>query len=176
MQKASIKIKSNKITRKDIKSNLKNVTIDNFDRMLNIAIYAFRVKQSLYIRGELSPKGFLYNDDIYSLNLGKKSGKGELLIADHIIEIFDRFKIADDFASKGDALTAFLLDHDDIFYTYFENKYKDKDINEEDYVVQFNESYNRMSALLLNYDVSNYISSDPKLDKELNKFINKKSK
>lgn len=170
--KTKVKKKDLLLTREDIKKNINDPKINNLDRMLNLPLYIYRVKAMLYEGKQISARGFLFNDDIYSLPIGKKNAKGEILIDSKIMEFMNRFMLAEEFVDKGDTLTAFLVDHDDIFYDSFvDGTYHglvDKNANaNEQYVNDFNEAYIRTSNLLLNYQVSGMISNDEVLTREV---------
>jgi len=166
--KTKLKKKDLLLTKEDFKKGLTNGTIDTLDRMLHTPLYTFRVKEALYSKKLISPKGFLFNDNIYSLPLGKKNSKGEILIDDDILKLLDRFMLGEEFADKGDALTAFMIDYDDILYDVFLNQVED--ITKDEYTYEFSKAYSRVTDLLLSYQVSDRINDDPELNTELTKW------
>jgi hypothetical protein len=155
------------LTKEDIKKGFNSKNIDAFDSMLNDDLYGFRVKKYFYEAGKLSKKGFLFNNDIYILPLGKKNSKGEILIDDAVLEIFDRYLLAKDFALKGDVMTAFLVDMSDTLYTVIKEQMKhkgtEKEMKETEYVMVFNTAYLEVTAALVDHDVNMYLSENPDL-------------
>lgn len=174
--KTKLKKKDLLLTREDFKNTVAGTKIDTLDRMFHTELYTFRIKAALYNKGAISAKGFLFNDSIYKLPLGKKNGKGEILIDDDILKLFDRFQLAEEFVEKGDTFTGFLVDHDDIFYTVFEDRKEGKEMSENEYIMAFNDAYVRTSTLLLNYKVSNKIDNDEKLSTSLIMWTDKQEK
>jgi len=141
--------------------------MDAFDTMLNNDLYSFRVKKHFYTEGKLSKKGFLFNDNIYVLPLGKKNSKGEILIDDAVLKIFDRYLLSKDFALKGDVMTAFLIDMSDSLYAVIKESLKhkgtDKEIKESDYVMSFNNAYLEVTAALVDHEVTMYLNDNQDL-------------
>ena len=116
MKKLSKVIKDQILTEKDFRDSLKDVKIKKFVDMLSNNMYGFRVKTALYQAGKISAKGLLFGDNIFNLPLGKKSPKGEIMIDNDLLAIFDRFLLTEEMSVQGDALTAFMVDHDDSLY------------------------------------------------------------
>lgn len=167
--------KAKKLTREDIQRSLGDANIAKFNRMLDINIYSYRIKLLMYKNGSLSPKGFFLNDDIFNLELGKKI-KGKIHIDDGVLEIFDRFLLADNFMESGDALTAFLIDHNDELYnTYKKVSGGDEKIEDGEYLQLFNAVYNKVSNDLLDIEVNNLLISDKKLSVVLKEIQLKKN-
>ena len=156
-----------KLTKRDIKKALNDTNMDLFDAMLHDELYSFRVKKHLYETDQISKKGFLFNDNIYVLPLGIKSPKGEIMIADPIMAIFDRYTLAKEFAEKGDVMTAFLVDSSDSLYnvikTSMASKGKEGAMNEKAYVVAFNTAYLEVNAALVDHEVNLFLGENADL-------------
>lgn len=156
-----------KLTKKDIKKALSNKSTDQFDAMLHNDLYSFRIKKHLYESGQISKKGFLFNDNIYVLPLGKKNAKGEIMIANEVMEIFDRYTLAKEFAEKGDVMTAFLVDTSDTLYNTIKKSLSEKgsagEVNEQEYVMAFNTSYLEVTAAIVDHEVNLYLVANPDL-------------
>jgi hypothetical protein len=54
-----------------------------------------------------------YNDND-ERSLAKKKKK-EILISNSLLEIFDRYLLCEELIRKGDSITAFLVEHNDVF-------------------------------------------------------------
>ena len=153
-----------KLTREDILRSLGDETTEKFNKMLSISIYAYRIKLYMYQKGALSPKGFLLNDDIFNLDLGKKIG-GEIHIDEGVLKIFDRYTLVENFIESGDALTAFLIDHSDELYDVYRKAVEeDEDISSEEYLQVFNAAYNNVSADLLDIRIDKLLCDNKELD------------
>lgn len=167
MRKANKEKAKRKLTKRDIKKALTSSNMDLFDAMLHDELYSFRVKKHLYDTDQISKKGFLFNDNIYVLPLGVKDHKGAIMIANPIMEIFDRYTLAKEFAEKGDVMTAFLIDSSDSLYNTIKNSLKDKgtegEMNEKEYVVAFNTAYLEVNAALVDHEVTMYLNENPDL-------------
>ena len=149
------------LTAKDFGKALGDSKVKKFTDMLNNNLYHYRVKLALYRADKISPKGFLFNNDIYNLPLGKKNAKGEILIDNDILVIFDRFLLGEQLVKKGDALTAFISDHSDELYEALRtNATKEKKISEDEYIQLFSLCYNDVSDRLLGSKVSEIIEED----------------
>jgi hypothetical protein len=156
--------KAAELTPKDFAKAIGNNKIEALTHMLRSDLYAYRIKKYLYDEGKISPNGFLFNDNIYNLPLGKKDAKGEILIDSGIMAIFDRFMFSDKLAEKGDALTAYIVDHDDALYeVLMQNVSKEKKISEDEYIQVFNEAYKRVSTIILDAQINILLDSDTKL-------------
>lgn len=164
MKKESRVAKSMILTEKDFISASKNEKIASLIKMLSNNIYGFRVKVALYYDKKISEKGLLFNDNIYNLPLGTKNGKGEILIDNSILAVFDRYLLAEDMASKGDALTAFVVDHDDMLYNaILANKTADIKMSEEKYIELFSMAYSSLSNIILDHKVNVLLTNTPEL-------------
>lgn len=161
------------LTKEDIKKGLKDSSIDSFDKMLNTDLYSFRIKQYLYSDKKISARGFLFNDDIYNLPLGKKDRKGNILIDDGIIKIFDRFLLAQTFVEDDDVLVGFLVDSSDLLYETI-CKIADKGeevVTESDYVSVLNVAMSEIFDIITVQEIENFIFKDTELTKLANKKI-----
>ena len=154
---------------------IKGTPAEGLERMLDTPLYSFRVLKYMYEINELSPAGFLNNDNIYDLRLGKISGKGDILMRSGIMELFSRFGMANSFAEQGDALTAFFIDNDDKFYEYFIEKMSNgtEDVTQDAYTMEFNGAFNRISTVMLNHVANTFLEEDPTIVKHLNKKYSK---
>jgi len=151
---------------------LGNEKVAKLDKMLNANIYAFRVKKLLFDKKKISPRGMLLNDDIYNLTIGKKDAKGVILIDSDIMELMNRFSLAEQFVESGDALTGFFIDHSDVLYEAVRPPEEGKEkISEGEYVQVFNKVYDDMSEKFLGVEVSMMLVDDPKLEKLYMKII-----
>lgn len=160
------------LTPKDFANAVGNKKVESLTQMLRDDLYGFRVKKYLYDEGKISPKGLMFNDNIYNLPLGKKDIKGEILIDSGIMKIFDRFMFSDNLAEKGDALTAFIVDHDDALYeVLMQNVSKEKKITEQEYIQVFNEAYKRVSNIILESKITSLLN-----DKKLKSILVQKTK
>ena len=164
MKKASRVIKDQILTEKDFREGLKDEKIKKFVDMLSSNLYSFRVKAALYADKKISARGFLYNDNIYNLPLGKKNDKGQILIDNSLLEIFDRYLLSEDMTMKGDALTAFMLDHDDSLYAVLRENMTAKDkMTSQEYIQIFSRAYNTTSEIILEHKINMLVSTDPAL-------------
>ena len=162
------KAEQEKLTASDFMAALGDTKVELFMNMLRTETYAFKIKKYLFENKKLSVRGFLYNDSVFNLKLGKKDDKGNILIDNGIIDIFDRYMFSSEMAKNGDALTAFLIDHDDKLHEILkENTSKEKKMTEDDYVKEFSQAYNRVDAHVLNSIVNNYIEGTPTIVTEL---------
>jgi hypothetical protein len=152
------------LTQKDFMEAFKDPKVKKIIQMLNNDFYSFRVKRYLYKENKLSAKGFMYNDNIYNLALGKKNEQGDILIDDGILKIFDRFMLSDQIASKGDALTSFMIDHSDHVYNILKKDIESKTKTSlEKYTFEFNKSYNEISTVILDDYITQFLSNNKEL-------------
>jgi len=168
-------LKNQPLTKADIEQVLgaggRAVTLG---RMLNNEQYSYKIKALLYSKGKVSARGFLLNNDIFNLPLGKKDPKGVILIDSDVMGILERYELSDSLAAKGDGLTAFLVDNSDTLYKVLSEFDSDKAISEEEYVQVFNLVYNEISSKLTGMFISDFISKDPKLLSAMTAIIEKK--
>jgi hypothetical protein len=166
MEKASRIAKKTILTEKDFTEGAsKNEKIFHFKRMLANNMYQFRVKHVLYEKGKISPKGFLFNDNIYNLPLGTKNGKGEILIDNDVLPIFDRYLLGESLISKGDALTAFVVDHSDFLYeTILKDKTAEVKMTDTQYIEIFSMCYSTISNIILDNKVNFILNNTPELN------------
>lgn len=164
MKKGMPKAKDLVLTKKDFIDARNNDKIVHFTKMLSNNMYAFRVKLALYCAKKISPKGFLFNDDIYSLPLGTKNGKGEILIDNDVIPIFDRYLLAESMIEKGDALTAFVVDHSDALYNaILSNKTSEVKMTDQQYIEIFSMAYSTLSNIILDQKINFILTNTPEL-------------
>lgn len=164
MKKASRVIKDQALSEKDFKASLKDAKIKKFVDMLSNNLYGFRVKQMLYSEGKISVKGLLYNDNIYNLPLGKRNDAGEILIDNSLLPIFDRYLLAEELTLKGDALTAFMVDHDDSLYQVMKANTTAVDkMSEQEYIQIFSRAYNTTSDIILEYKINKMLADTPEM-------------
>ena len=160
MKKETKIIKMQILKRETFEAGSKDPKIAAFMKMLSINIYAFRVKAALYNAKKIPVRTFLFGDDIYNLPLGKVNDKKEILIDSDILPVFDRYMLAEEMVKKGDALTAFVVDHDDLLYaTYLKNLGTEQKIDENEYIQIFSMAYNNLSDIILQHKVDTMISS-----------------
>jgi hypothetical protein len=170
MKKASRVAKAQILTKDGFIKASKNETVHKFMLMLRLNIYAYRVKLALYEDKKISKEGFLFNDDIYNLPLGTLNDKKEVLIDSSILPIFDRYLLTEEMALKGDALTAFVVDHSDMLYErILMNKKAETKMSEEEYLQLFNLAYNDMSDIILNHKVNQLLTADSELNEAAQK-------
>lgn len=152
------------MTEQDFRDALSDEKISKFVTMLTSELYSFRVKKALYTAKEIDAKEFLYNDNVFNLPLAMKNDKGEILINNDVLDVYDRFLLAEGLIQKGDALSSFMIDHNDELYAVLKNNIKTEDkISEQDYVQVFNEVYKKVSNILLEDMVSELIGSNEDL-------------
>lgn len=164
MKKESRIVKNQVLTEKDFRSSLKDAKIKKFVDMLSSNLYGFRVKEALYKEEKISAKGFLYNDNIYNLPLGKRNDKGEILIDNSLLPIFDRYLLAEEMTLNGDALTAFMVDHDDSLYQVIKaNTTAEVKMTEQEYIQIFSRAYNTTSDIILENKINLLLSATPEL-------------
>jgi len=164
MKKLSKVIKDQILTEKDFRESLKDVKIKKFVDMLSNNMYGFRVKTALYQAGKISAKGLLFGDNIFNLPLGKKSPKGEIMIDNDLLAIFDRFLLTEEMSVQGDALTAFMVDHDDSLYQVIKaNKTAEVKMSDQEYIQIFSRAYNTTSDIIVENKISALIASDEEL-------------
>lgn len=164
MKKQSRIIKDQVLTEKDFREGLKDAKIKKFVDMLSNNLYSFRVKSTLFLEKKISARGLLYNDNIYNLPLGKKNDKGQILIDNSLLPIFDRYLLSEDMTLKGDALTAFLVDHDDALYQVLkENISSEEKISEQEYIQIFSGAYNSVSDIVLSHKINEMINDHTEL-------------
>lgn len=175
MKKESKIIKMQILKRETFEASSKDPKIAAFMKMLDTNIYAFRIKAALYDAGKIPVRTFLFGDDIYNLPLGKINDKKEILIDTDILPIFDRYMLAEEMVKNGDALTAFVVDHDDLLYgTILRNKTSETKITDEEYIQVFNLAYNNLSDIILGHRIDVLIGDNVDLANELGKEVRKK--
>lgn len=153
------------LTEQDFRDALSNDKVSKFVSMLTSNLYSFRVKEALFLAEKIEAKDFLYNENIFELPLAVKGKKGEVLIDNSLLDVFDRFLLAEGLSQKGDALTAFMVDHDDTLYTALKINIKSEDkITEQDYVQIFSDVYKRTSDILLEDIINKRVESSEKLN------------
>jgi hypothetical protein len=157
-----------RISVEDFMKALGDTKVESFTMMLRTDSYAFKIKKYLLEDKKLSVRGFLYNDNIFNLPLGKKDDEGNLLIDNGIMELFDRFMFSAELVKNGDALTAFIVDHDDTLYNILkDNTSEEKKMTEEDYIREFNSAYTRLSRAVLDSNINTYMSDNEEIVAEL---------
>lgn len=153
------------LTEEDFREALGDTKINKFVSMLGSNLYGFRVKLALYQEKKILAKDMLYNDNIFSLPLAKRNDKKEISIDNSLLAIFDRYLLAEEMTQKGDALTAFMVDHnDDLYEVIKQNSGEQKKISEQDYVQIFNSAYKITSDILLEHKINEVIAADPVLE------------
>jgi hypothetical protein len=95
---------------------LSDEKMKKFAVMLNNNLYAFRIKKALHDDGAITDTALLYNDNVFELPLAKTNQKKEILISNSLLEIFDRYLLCEELIRKGDSITAFLVEHNDVLY------------------------------------------------------------
>jgi hypothetical protein len=89
----------------------------------------------------------LYNDNVFELPLAKQ--KKEILISNSLLEIFDRYLLCEELIRKGDSITAFLVEHNDVLYKVIKaNTTNDKRSHQTNLQV-FSTAYNETSDIIL---------------------------
>ena len=152
------------LTEKDFIDNMKDAKIEAFQRMLANPLYEHRVRRALYAKGKISAREFLFTEDVYRLPLGKKSPKKGILIDNMLMEIFDRFMMAQDMVEKNQALTAFLFDMDSTFYHYFVKQAKEKgEIDRDGFTIAFSEAYERITKEMLYRDMVDFMDANDEI-------------
>jgi hypothetical protein len=93
---------------------LSDEKMKKFAVMLNNNLYAFRIKKALHDDGAITDTALLYNDNVFELpakNKTKRNSNKQLAL-----EIFDRYLLCEELIRKGDSITAFLVEHNDVLY------------------------------------------------------------
>jgi hypothetical protein len=110
-------IKETFLTREGfMEAALSDEKMKKFAVMLNNNLYAFRIKKALHDDGAITDTALLYNDNVFELPLAKTNQKKEILISNSLLEIFDRYLLCEELIRKGDSITAFLVEHNDVLY------------------------------------------------------------
>lgn len=161
--KTKLKKKDIEVTRKDI---LKQIDSDKglrlFIGMMDHDRYQYLIKRDMYLKGDISPKGMLYNNDILNLPMFKKDTKdGKILVKTYLQKTMNRFLLSNRLAKGGDMLMSFLVDNDEQFSTFMLEKATDS--MEDQVVKESNEAFNRLSNTLIQDEVSTFISADARL-------------
>lgn len=168
MREANKALARTALTREDIELN-EAPEMKSLKKMLHTDIYEFKVRLALYKKKKLSPRGFLMNNDIYNLPIGKKDSKGTILIDNDVMDLLSRFELANSLAQQGDALTAFLIEHDDKLYELFKEMKdvapEDK-IKDDEYTQLFSITYNRTSDKLIEHAMSMAFDEHPEIKEE----------
>lgn len=163
MRKENKEAKKHVLTEKDFLTS-KDPKIVTLVRMLSTKLYSFNVKKALYAAGTISGKGLLFNDNIFNLPIGTKNSKGDILISNDVLSILDRYLLVEEIANQGDALTAFMVEHDDSFYAVIKaNKDSDVKVNQQEYTQIFSRCYGSMSDTILEHKVNILLQEDEKL-------------
>jgi uncharacterized protein (DUF1015 family) len=109
-------IKETFLTREGfMEAALSDEKMKKFAVMLNNNLYAFRIKKALHDDGA-TDTALLYNDNVFELPLAKNKPKERNLISNSLLEIFDRYLLCEELIRKGDSITAFLVEHNDVLY------------------------------------------------------------
>jgi hypothetical protein len=136
--------------------------MSKFATMLNNNLYAFRVKEALYNEKLIDAKSMLYNDNVFELPLAKTNVKKEILISNSLLEIFDRYLLCEELIRKGDSITAFLVEHNDVIYNVIKaNTASDKKMTSDEYIQIFSQAYSNISDIILGHEINMLISSNP---------------
>jgi len=169
MRKANKEKKKLEVTKKDLYSNIEGTPMYEFSRMAYTEMYEFRIRKYLYEMGKISPKGFLFNKDVLTLpGLAVKNKEGEVLIDSYITGLFARFSLSQKIFNSGNELLSLLVDVDDSLYKVMmseqvsssnEDVFSNEDVKEE-----VNKAFERLSHVLLNFEINNYILGDEVLD------------
>jgi hypothetical protein len=83
--------------------------------MLNNNLYAFRIKKALHDDGAITDTA-LFITITYLNFLSKKQTKRKKFNKQLAFEIFDRYLLCEELIRKGDSITAFLVEHNDVLY------------------------------------------------------------
>jgi len=170
MRKVNKEKKKLEVTKKDLYSNIEGTPMYEFSRMAYTEMYEFRIRKYLYETGKISPKGFLFNKDVLTLpGLAIKNKDGEVLIDSHITGLFARFSLSQEIFNSGNELLSLLVDTDDALYAVMTSKQVDQASSEdvfsnEDVIKEVNKAFDRLSHVLLNFEINNYILGDEVLD------------
>ena len=178
MREANKALAKTALTREDIELN-EAPEMKSLKKMLHTDIYEFKARLALYKKKKLSPRGFLMNNDIYNLPIGKKDSKGVILIDNDIMDLLNRFNLVNELAGNGDALTAFLIEHDDRLYELFKemNDLPTEDkIKDDEYTQLFSITYNRTSDKLIEHAMSMAFDEYPELKEEYMTLMEERSK
>lgn len=143
------------LTEEDFKKDAEKKGLKSIYEMLRKnPVYEFYVKKALYEAKKLSYKGFLNNDDIYKLKLGRKNTNGDILISNHITGVFDRYLLSTEFFEKGDIVTSFMIDLNDTFYDFVKSEGK-KDPEKTNF--EYEMAYKTISNSVLAVTISDYL-------------------
>jgi hypothetical protein len=176
MREANKALAKTALTREDIELS-EAPEMKNLKKMLHTDIYEFKVRLALYKKKKLSPKGFLLNNDIYNLPIGKKDAKGVVFIDNDVMDLLSRFNLVNGLAQNGDALTAFLIEHDDKLYELFKEMNDlapDDKIKDDEYAQLFSITYNRTSDKLIEHAMSVAFDEFPELKNEYFNILEKR--
>jgi len=168
MRKANREKKKLEVTKDDLYSNIEGNPMYEFSRMAYTEIYEFRIRKYLYEMGKISPKGFLFNKDVLTLpGLAVKNKNGEVLIDSHITGLFARFTLSQQIFESGNELLSFLVDVDDALYNAMTSgdHANTEDVFDNAIVKdEVNKAFGRLSHVLVNFEINNYILGDSVLD------------
>jgi hypothetical protein len=92
---------------------LSDEKMKKFAVMLNNNLYAFRIKKRCTMTDYYT--ALLYNDNVFELPLAKQT-KERNSNKQLAFEIFDRYLLCEELIRKGDSITAFLVEHNDVLY------------------------------------------------------------
>ena len=157
MRKENKLKKALELNKQDFENDSKGKGARSVYRMLETPIYEFYVKKSLYEAGKLSYEGFLNNDNVYDLRLGKKDSSGAILLSNAIIDVYERYLFSIKLFEAGDIVTSFFVDHDDDFYAFITDKRK-KTTDEVNF--EFEVTYRKMSNAILAYQSNMYMNKE----------------
>ena len=155
LKKAKKESKPKQLTKEYLLKNLKMKGIDKLEIMLATPLYELKVKKALFEAKKISVKGFLFNDDVYSLPLGIIK-KGEVHLSNDVLRVLDRFMLSLDFIEKNELMTSFLIDTDDNFYSTLISC-AGKPEKEDDYNHSFNMSVVMLKDVILEKTVTKYL-------------------
>jgi len=166
MRKVNKEKKKLEVTKADLYSKEEGTPMYDFSRMAYTPLYEFRIRKYLYGIGKLSPKGFLYNNDVLNLpGIAIKNKAGEVLIDSYLTELLARFTLSQQIFNSGNELLSLLVDYDDALYDAMIKSDETEDIFKSEVVKEeVNKAFARMEKVILNFEINNYILGDSVLD------------
>jgi hypothetical protein len=127
------------------------------EAVLNNNLYAFRIKKALHDDGAITDTALLYNDNVFELP--KTNQKKEILISNSLLEIFDRYLLCEELIRKGDSITAFLVEHNDVLYKVIKaNTTNDKRSHQTNI---FKSSVQQRDLTLYSHEINMLINNNP---------------
>lgn len=167
MKRANKEKKKLTVTRKDLHTEDEKSPFYDLNRMAYTGIYEVRIRKYLFEKGQLSPKGFLFNNDILTLpGIAKRNGKGEILLDNHINELLERFRLSQNLFNSGNELLALLVDVDDALYERIKDAPNKDDVFQgEEIKIEASKAYDRILDILIDFDVNSYILNEEELSK-----------